>query len=307
MVEEELYQQALSLIREGKKGQARQILKQVITANPHHENAWIWFIDSLGAENAQIKALELWQKVDPQNITARQGMSGFLKRKRELEAEPIPGVVQVIEEPVKSEEKTSISQKPITVEPQKPDEVDLSQVQSITPPDLTIREVKSAKRGNKRLITYLIVGFLIILALGATAVYFGLKYLDSQGIVSLPFGTGCNCATTDAYLVRVKDRVETWRTNQSLLTLAGLLGTSPASIDTAYQLFNEELSEDVPNCLKQTHEIFLGLIDLQIKYGESLRDGNQSQADYYLTSLQIKQEELQQEFSRVSQELICTP
>jgi hypothetical protein len=140
------------------------------------------------------------------------------------------------------------------------------------------------------------------------SLYFGLKYLNPNGftVIFAP-NNNCSCADTDAYLARVKDRVEKWQTNQSLLTLAGLLETTPSSINVAYQLYNDELSDQVPRCLKNTHEIFLGLLDLQIKYGESLRDGNQNQANYYLTSLQIKQDELQQEFSRISRELVCNP
>lgn len=302
MIEDNPYQQALALIREGKKEQARPILKQIITTKPHDENAWIWFIDSLAAENVQIKALELWSKVDPQNPLPRQGLSGFLRRKQELEKGSALEAVRDTSSSPKQQEKAIFNDQPVTLD--RP--LKIAETPIIPTPNL--EKATSAKQGNKRLIPLLVLSFIFMLVVVALALYFGIKYLSPNSFTVIFAPTnGCNCVDTDAYLTRVKDRVEKWQTNQSLLTLAGLLGTSPANIDIAYQIYNDELSDQIPRCLKNAHEIFLGLLDLQIKYGESLRDGNQNQAKYYLTSLQIKQDELQQEFSRISRELVCNP
>jgi hypothetical protein len=159
MIEENHYQQALALIREGKKEQARPILKQIITANPHDEDAWIWFIDSLAAENVQIKALELWVKVDPQNPLPRQGMSGFLRRKLELEKGPALEIVQAISSPPKQEQKEIFQDRSISV--------DRPPVKAETPiiQPTSLPETKSRKQGNKRLILILILSFLFMLAL----------------------------------------------------------------------------------------------------------------------------------------------
>jgi len=50
--------QAMTLIWQGQKERARNILLTLIKANPRNEEAWLWLVETFETDNERIRALE---------------------------------------------------------------------------------------------------------------------------------------------------------------------------------------------------------------------------------------------------------
>ena len=123
------------------------------------------------------------------------------------------------------------------------------------------------------------------------AVYF---FADMLGL----FGTaetGCKCAQTDAYLLRVNDRVTRWMDNQALYMLAENHGDAPTNTDFSQKLYDEENKENVPVCLKNLHETLLATFQTQVKYGTALKAKDSKQIQSYRALETSLQDQLKQE------------
>jgi ELWxxDGT repeat protein len=80
MSDEEL-RQAITLIRSGNPDQARQILVQIIRAEPNNDKAWGWLIETLEDEDDRLKTIERWLKINPGSPVARKAMEVITARR----------------------------------------------------------------------------------------------------------------------------------------------------------------------------------------------------------------------------------
>jgi len=112
-----------------------------------------------------------------------------------------------------------------------------------------------------------------------------------------PVDTTCKCAQTDAYLLRVNDRVTRCMNNQALYILAENHGDAPQNTDFAQQLVDEENKENVPVCLKDLHDTLLTTFENQVKYGIALQSKDSKQIQYYRSVESGMQDQLKQEMT----------
>lgn len=61
-------QQAVALIKQGRKGEAQPILQAYIRVNPHDIKAWFWYVETLDSVGKRIQLLEVCLKQNPGNL-----------------------------------------------------------------------------------------------------------------------------------------------------------------------------------------------------------------------------------------------
>jgi len=76
--------QAKVLLQEGKKREARELLQKIISADPHNESAWLWFIDTLLTDAERVTALEKCLKLNPNSKIAQRGLALLQKKQSTL-------------------------------------------------------------------------------------------------------------------------------------------------------------------------------------------------------------------------------
>lgn len=86
----ELQQQAIALLRTGKRDEARELLKQVIKGNPANEEAWILFAETLPNDAERIKALKQCLTINPNSSMARQELARLTAKKPQPESQKSP-------------------------------------------------------------------------------------------------------------------------------------------------------------------------------------------------------------------------
>jgi hypothetical protein len=146
-------------------------------------------------------------------------------------------------------------------------------------------------------IVLILVAFIIL----GGAVYF---FADMLGLFASSEGA-CKCPQTDAYLLRVQDRVSRWLNNQALYILAENHGDAPQNTDFAQQLYDEENKESVPVCLKNLHETLLTTFENHIKYGAALQKKDVQQIEYYRGIEGGMQDQLKTQFEGLKTTLKC--
>ena len=70
----ETLSQAVTLIRQGQKDQARTILIALLKADPRNEITWLWLVETLPNAAQRIAALEQCLKIIPESLAARKGL-----------------------------------------------------------------------------------------------------------------------------------------------------------------------------------------------------------------------------------------
>lgn len=73
-------QQAIRLIRTGKKDAARELLIKAVQANPADENAWLWLVETLTNDSQRIAALQTCLKYIPGSQKAQRGLQALQAR-----------------------------------------------------------------------------------------------------------------------------------------------------------------------------------------------------------------------------------
>lgn len=68
---------AIALSRSGKKSEARELLKEILRANPQNETAWLWFADTFSDIRNRIAALEECLKFNPNCQAAQRGLAAL--------------------------------------------------------------------------------------------------------------------------------------------------------------------------------------------------------------------------------------
>ncbi|MBI9047407.1 MAG: hypothetical protein JEZ06_23175 [Anaerolineaceae bacterium] len=269
-------EQAIAMIRAGEKDQARLILKQIITDDPHNEIAWVWFVESMVSINTRLNAVNLWRRIDPPNEKAKK-------------------IQKVLEEKISETEEISSVEKLIEIETASP-------IRERQVPKADPEKKRREQQKNKRRRTIWITFSAVLLLIGIA--FFGYQYISKN---SQSESTGCLCVETNTYMLRVVKRLEDWKSNQSLFMFLGRVGDVPASAEFARELYRAENEETFPECLTSIHILVLELLDYHQKFAEALQENDTKSADYFLLIQNLKQEELQKEILRLNKEVECIP
>jgi len=67
--------QAITTIKAGDKQTGRQLLIEILKAEPHNENAWLWMTQVVNKKEEKVKCLERVLKINPDNEMAQKGMA----------------------------------------------------------------------------------------------------------------------------------------------------------------------------------------------------------------------------------------
>ncbi len=84
-------ERAINLIRSGDKRAGRQLLAQVLRAQPQNETAWLWMSNVVDTDEQRRDCLERVLAIDPENHVTKRGPV-VLWSKQEDEARPVETV-----------------------------------------------------------------------------------------------------------------------------------------------------------------------------------------------------------------------
>ena len=79
--------EAVQLIRQGRKDEARRILEPILKANPQDTQAWFWLVETCSTNEQRIKTLEVCLKLNPGNPQALRALRA-LQARSEIPAPP---------------------------------------------------------------------------------------------------------------------------------------------------------------------------------------------------------------------------
>ena len=79
--------EAVALARQGEKDQARRILAEIIQDDVHNEMAWLWYVDTMPAADAQVRALQECLYHNPGSEAAKRGLERLGERWEETSYE----------------------------------------------------------------------------------------------------------------------------------------------------------------------------------------------------------------------------
>ncbi len=82
--------EAVQLIRQGHKGDARRILEPILKANPQDIQAWFWYVETFSTLEQRIKTLEICLKLNPGNPQALRALRALQARSENPPPAPPP-------------------------------------------------------------------------------------------------------------------------------------------------------------------------------------------------------------------------
>ncbi len=82
-------QQAIDLIKQGRKREAQSILETHIRANPHDIKSWFWYVETLDAIDKRIQFLEVCLKQNPGNPQVIQALEMLRDKQSPFESAPV--------------------------------------------------------------------------------------------------------------------------------------------------------------------------------------------------------------------------
>jgi tetratricopeptide (TPR) repeat protein len=80
-----LFDRAMAAIKADKHTEARDLLIQVVTANPQHEEGWLWLAGVIDDLDKAIDCLERVLRLNPNNAKAKEWLK-FAQKEKEKEA-----------------------------------------------------------------------------------------------------------------------------------------------------------------------------------------------------------------------------
>ncbi len=111
----DLLQQAISLTQAGQKDRARELLQQVLSANPSNETAWLWLTDCVSDPAERIQVLETCLRFVPNSRAAQAGLAALRQQvSKQQEPETAPAAPA---EPGEAENEWPDLQEQIQLEP----------------------------------------------------------------------------------------------------------------------------------------------------------------------------------------------
>jgi hypothetical protein len=90
-------QDAIALIKQGNKREARAALEGLLRANPQDVTAWFWYAESLETPEKRLKALELCKKVNPDNPQVDKALAVLRARMPAAPPAPAPAARQAFQ------------------------------------------------------------------------------------------------------------------------------------------------------------------------------------------------------------------
>jgi peptide/nickel transport system permease protein len=124
--------QAITLIHQGRKEQARQILLALVKADPRNEAAWLWLVETVENDTERIRVLEQCLKRVPQSQRAQTGLAHLRTKQGRAAPGPsqqtdsshppmaAPPVVMSPAQPAQEQATASISPEPTSSVPPLP-------------------------------------------------------------------------------------------------------------------------------------------------------------------------------------------
>lgn len=88
---DELLQQAIGLIKAGRKDEARPVLQSLIQANPKNVTAWLWYVEACPTQAERLKVLETCARFNPGHPQVERALEV-------LRLAPLPPVVSPFKE-----------------------------------------------------------------------------------------------------------------------------------------------------------------------------------------------------------------
>jgi len=319
----ELLKQAIRLSRSGNKQEARQILRQILVDEPSNETAWLWFVDSMPTDHERVIALEGLLRINPESRVARIGLTEYHRREEiqntanthlPVGGKPLDGeaesnvdvanfadqVEEELEEPTKYIIGSANFSRKKKVSFTQPDPID----KNLTPDKKKTTSIIGLRVFRFFFFTILIIGMLAIIGSYLASAGWAKRYPILQIFISETTFT-CKCIDADAYMVRVKDRIQRWKINQALYELADSQGQKPENVDSARILFDEENLESPPTCMKTAHDLAMMLFEYHLNYAQQLMDGASASAAYYKQYVLEYKSQLGDEFDRLTKEYQC--
>lgn len=90
MAEDTMLTDAIELIRQGKKKQAKAILTRLLKADPQNATYWVWMSVAVESQKERLYALQTALKADPENEAAKRGLVLIGARKLDEDVAPFP-------------------------------------------------------------------------------------------------------------------------------------------------------------------------------------------------------------------------
>ncbi len=81
---------AITLIRQGKKKQAKEIITRLLKADPQNATYWVWMSVAVESQKERLYALQTALKADPENEAAKRGLILLGARKLDEDISPFP-------------------------------------------------------------------------------------------------------------------------------------------------------------------------------------------------------------------------
>jgi hypothetical protein len=125
-------QEAIALVKQGQKREARQVLEALMRANPSDVNAWFWYAETIDSLEQRIRVLEMCLKANPGHPQAEKALAVLRAQLAPPEPEaPKPDLQAASNEPVFRLQPEAEVDAPITWEdePEQPATIDWEQVE----------------------------------------------------------------------------------------------------------------------------------------------------------------------------------
>ncbi len=108
-------QQAITAIKSGDKATGKQLLIEVIKADPNNETAWLWMTNVVSSDVERIRCLQNVLKINPNNEAAKKGLATIQQRQAsqqppKVEPPPKPTEPPPKPEPIKQVEPPQVTQ-----------------------------------------------------------------------------------------------------------------------------------------------------------------------------------------------------
>ena len=90
MAEDTMLTDAIELIRQGKKKQAKDLLTRLIRADQHNATYWVWMSAAVETQKERLYALQTALKADPENEAAKRGLVLMGAMQLDADVQPFP-------------------------------------------------------------------------------------------------------------------------------------------------------------------------------------------------------------------------
>lgn len=96
-------QEAIAAIKAGDKTTGKQLLTELIKANPQNENAWLWMTNVVTSDAERTKCLERVLQINPNNEAAKKALATIRQRQAGQHPQKVETPPKPIEAPRKPE------------------------------------------------------------------------------------------------------------------------------------------------------------------------------------------------------------